>query len=189
VAVPGPQDPGGYQQRRAHGEQPPARYHQPTRQYEQAPPAAAGYEQSPAPYQREQSPVSYHEPAQPSEHVPSSQEYQRRPYQQREESPLEYQRERDRRADRTNTAANTIHVVTALIALIFVLHVVFVLFGANQRSGIVSFVYLMAKVFVLGFGDVFTPSDAKIGLVLNYGLATIIYLVVGQLIARTLRRR
>jgi hypothetical protein len=47
----------------------------------------------------------------------------------------------------------------------------------------------MAKVFVLGFGDIFTPSDAKIGLVLNYGLATIIYLVVGQLIVRTLRRR
>jgi hypothetical protein len=43
-------------------------------------------------------------------------------------------------------------------------------------------------VFVLGFGDVFTPNDAKIGLVLNYGLAALMYLVIGKLIARALRR-
>jgi hypothetical protein len=38
------------------------------------------------------------------------------------------------------------------------------------------------------FGDVFTPDDAKIGLVLNYGLAAIIYLAIGQFIAKMLRR-
>jgi hypothetical protein len=124
--------------------------------------------------------------------MPSARERRTSPYHQPpvpEESPIAYQRERDRRADRANTISNTIHVVTALIALIFVLHIVFVLSGANQSSGIVSFVYLVAKVLVLGFGDVFTPSDAKIGLVLNYGLAAIIYFVIGRLIARTLRHR
>lgn len=53
-------------------------------------------------------------------------------------------------------------MVTAIIALCFVLHLVFVLFGANQGSGVVS-VSNMTKVFVLGFGDVFTPSNAASG--------------------------
>lgn len=103
--------------------------------------------------------------------------------------PIDYQRQRDRHIDRLNTLSNTVYVVTALIALTFVLHIVFVLTGANGNSGFVSFTYFVAKVFVLGFGDVFTPTDAKIGLVLNYGLAAIIYVVVGRVVARALRRR
>jgi hypothetical protein len=138
---------------------------QPTRQYEQPPPPP------PVPYQPEPAPERYR----PADHEPS-------------ESPVDYQRERDRRHDRTNLIANTIHVVTALIAFDFVLHIVFTLFGANQNSGFVGFVYGVAKVFVLGFGDVFTPGSATIGLIANYGLAAIVYLVVGRILYRTLRR-
>lgn len=108
-------------------------------------------------------------------------------YRQRDESPVDYQRARDRRTDRTNLIANVIHVGTAFIAFVFVLHIVFTLFGANQNSGFVAFVYDVAKVFVFGFGDVFTPSDAKLGLIANYGLAAIVYLVVGRILYRTLR--
>jgi hypothetical protein len=117
-------------------------------------------------------------------------EYRRPPaeYQPSEESPVGYQRARDRRIDRTNLIANTIHVVTALVALDFVLHIVFTLFSANQNNGFVAFVYGVAKVFVFGFGDVFTPGDAKIGLIANYGLAAIVYLVVGRILYRTLQR-
>jgi len=41
---------------------------------------------------------------------------------------------------------------------------------------------------VLGLGDVFTPEDATIGVVLNYGLAALIYLVAGRIIAKALKR-
>lgn len=92
-------------------------------------------------------------------------------------------------AEHANTIANIIGVVTGLIALVFVLHIVFVVAGANHGNGFVSFVYQMSRVFVLGFGDVFTPNDAKIGVALNYGLAAALYLVVGQLINRALRNR
>jgi hypothetical protein len=78
--------------------------------------------------------------------------------------------------------------VTGSVAFIFALHVFFSLANANQNNGFVQFVYVLAKVFVLGFGDVFTPNDAKIGLVLNYGLAALVYLGIGKLIARTLRQ-
>jgi hypothetical protein len=143
------------------------------------PQVPAAYESDPyeaePPYQSE---PPYHEPYEQPRHQP-------RP----PSDPIDYQRERDRRIDRMNTLSTVIYVVSALIALTFVLHIVFVLTGANGHSGIVSFTYFVAKVFVLGFGDVFTPSDAKIGLVLNYGLAAIIYLVVGRVVARALRRR
>ncbi|GAA4212967.1 hypothetical protein [Actinocatenispora rupis] len=78
--------------------------------------------------------------------------------------------------------------VTCAVAVIFALHVFLTLAGANQGNGFVQFVYTLAKVLVLGFGDVFTPNDAKIGLVLNYGLAALIYIVIGQFVARLLRR-
>ncbi len=107
----------------------------------------------------------------------------------REESARSYQETRERREDRARTLGTVIHVAAGVIATIFVLHIVFVLFGANQGSGFVSFVYGTAKVLVFGFGDVFTPGDATIGLVLNYGLAAIVYLVVGRLLAGALRRR
>lgn len=170
-------------------EQPTTPYNRPVQRYGQAPPSVVRNEHGSDPYQYEPASARYREYAQAHEYVPRSEEYQRRPYPQPEESPIAYQRERDRRADRVTIIANVIRLATALIALCFVLHIVFVLFGANQSSGIVSFSALMAKVFLLGFGKVFTPSNATIGVVLNDGLAAIIYAVTGKLVARTLRRR
>lgn len=100
-----------------------------------------------------------------------------------------YRERRERRDDRANTLASVISVFSGLVATIFVLHIVFTLLGANEDSGVVSFVYQVAKALVLGFGDVFTPDDATLGLVLNYGLAAIVYLVIGRLVAGALRRR
>jgi len=95
---------------------------------------------------------------------------------------------RERHGNVATIVARTVAIFTGAVAFIFVLHIFFSLTGANQSNGFVQFVYGMAKVFVLGFGDVFTPDDAKIGLVLNYGVAALVYLVVGQLVARALRR-
>lgn len=79
-------------------------------------------------------------------------------------------------------------MLTALISLVFVLHIVFVVTGANQENDFVAFTYGTAKFFVFGLGDVFTPGDATIGVVLNYGLAALIYLFAGRIIARALKR-
>lgn len=157
----------------------------PTKRYEpQVPPEPAPRELDREP---EPEPDMYRRPR--AQYEPQDEPYAGdRGYRPAEESPLEYQRSRDRRSDRTNLIANTIGIVTALIALVFILHIVFTLFGANENSGFVAFDYSVAKVFVLGFGDVFTPKDAKIGLVLNYALAAVVYLVVGRILYRTLRR-
>ncbi|WP_338602721.1 hypothetical protein [Saccharopolyspora sp. SCSIO 74807] len=102
-------------------------------------------------------------------------------------------RSRDGRGDRgdsgANTLANIVDVLTSVIVLAFVLHILFVVFDANQGNQFVSAVYTLAKTLVLGLGDVFTPNDALLGVVLNYGVAALVYLVIGRLIARALRRR
>jgi hypothetical protein len=81
-----------------------------------------------------------------------------------------------------------VHLVTGIVASIFLLHILFVVFEANQGNGFVHGLYTLAKVLVLGLGDVFTPDDAKLGVVLNYGLAALLYVIVGQLVVRALRR-
>ncbi|WP_433468568.1 hypothetical protein [Spirillospora sp. CA-128828] len=82
-----------------------------------------------------------------------------------------------------------IRVITGFVAAIFLLHIVFVVFEANQGNGFVHGVYNFAKVLVLGLGDVFTPDDAKLGVALNYGLAALLYVVVGQLVISAFNRR
>lgn len=93
-----------------------------------------------------------------------------------------------RHDDGAETIAGIVRAVTTGIAAIFILHILFVVLDANQGNSFVSFIYSAAKVFVLGFGDVFTPDDAVVGVVLNYGFAALVYLVVGQLIVKLLRR-
>ena len=100
----------------------------------------------------------------------------------------DYYEERRRREEAGDTVANVVHIVTGAVAAIFALHILFVVFDANQGNEFVSFVYGLAQVLVLGLGDVFTPDDAVLGVVLNYGLAALVYLVIGRLIIKAIRR-
>jgi hypothetical protein len=99
-----------------------------------------------------------------------------------------YQYPAQPRNDGANTLARVIHVITGTVAAIFVLHILFVVFHANRGNEFVSLVYVLAKTFVLGLGDIFTPGDATLGVVLNYGIAALVYLVVGRLIAKAIAR-
>lgn len=93
-----------------------------------------------------------------------------------------------RRADNADTIARLIQGLTGVVVAIFAAHVLFVVLDANQANGFVETVYLLAKTLVLGLGDVFTPDDAVLGVVMNYGLAALVYLVAGQLVSKALRR-
>ncbi|WP_344126310.1 hypothetical protein [Saccharopolyspora halophila] len=93
-----------------------------------------------------------------------------------------------RRGDGRETAAKVVRMVVAVVVIIFALHVLFVVLDANQGNGFVSLIYTLAQTFVLGLGDVFTPDDALLGVILNYGLAALIWFIVGQFIIKLLRR-
>ncbi|WP_246536094.1 hypothetical protein [Saccharopolyspora endophytica] len=93
-----------------------------------------------------------------------------------------------RRDDSSESIAHIIRIVVGVVIAIFTLHVLFVVFDANQGNGFVSFIYTMAQVFVLGLGDVFTPDDELLGVVLNYALAALVWAVGGKLVIKALRR-
>lgn len=75
-----------------------------------------------------------------------------------------------------------------LFAAILVLHVIFVIGDANQDNGIVRFVNDWSQSLALGFEDLFTPEDAKLRVLVNYGIAALFWLIVSSVIARIIRR-
>lgn len=94
----------------------------------------------------------------------------------------------ERRDDGANLVIRIVRLVTGLASSVFLLHIAFVVLGANPANGFVDFVDNLASALVLGLGDVFTPDDATLWVVLNYGFAALVYLVVGHVIVRALRR-
>lgn len=78
--------------------------------------------------------------------------------------------------------------VGLVFAALLVLHVIFVVGDANQDNGIVSFARGWADSLALGFQDMFTPTDLKLRVLVNYGIAAIFWLVVSAIAAKILRR-
>lgn len=134
------------------------------------------------PYQ-EQSPYQQGSPQPPHQPPP----HQQQPLYQ-EEPPPSQQPSRWRSHENADTIARIVQTVTGIATAVFFLHILFVVFGANEGNGFVAFVYGLAKVLVLGLGDVFTPGDATFGVIMNYAFAAFVYIIVGRLIIRAVRR-
>lgn len=84
--------------------------------------------------------------------------------------------------------ATVVRWIGVLFALALVLHVVFTVGDANPENGIVSFVRNWADWVSLGFKDLFTPTDAKLKVLVNFGIAAIFWLVVTAIVAKIVRR-
>lgn len=86
------------------------------------------------------------------------------------------------------SAGRFVLLVAAVIAVIIVLHIVFVLIGANTGNTIVSTDANWAYHLAAWFRGLFTPKDYKLSVFLNYGLAALFYLVVGRILASAVER-
>ncbi|MFL5821690.1 MAG: hypothetical protein ACJ76S_13495 [Solirubrobacteraceae bacterium] len=75
-------------------------------------------------------------------------------------------------------------IVAALIALAIVLHVL----GANPRNGIAAVIHDVARTLVGPFDGMFTVRDRRVELAVNWGIAMVVYLIVGWLISRLFTR-
>lgn len=75
-----------------------------------------------------------------------------------------------------------------IVAAVLVLQVFFVVGSANPANTIVSWVRGWADIFALGFQDLFEPSDAKLRVLVNFGLAALFWLIVSGIVARIIRR-
>jgi hypothetical protein len=87
-----------------------------------------------------------------------------------------------------SVAASIVRWAGLVFAAFLVIHVIFVVGSANPANGIVSFVRGWADSLALGFHDLFTPSDEKLRVLVNYGIAAIFWLVVSAILARIIRR-
>ena len=61
-------------------------------------------------------------------------------------------------------------------------------FKANRHNGIVSTMHDVAKWLVGPFDGMFTPKDRKLGVAISWGIALVVYVIVGRFIASALRR-
>ncbi len=84
--------------------------------------------------------------------------------------------------------ASLLRIVGLVIVAILVLHIVLTLLDANPANFLTQFVSEWAAMFNLGLGDLFTPTQPKLAVTLNYGVAAIVWLVVTTLVVRLVRR-
>ena len=84
--------------------------------------------------------------------------------------------------------AGLVRWIGLIFAAFLVLYVIFVIGDANAANGIVSFVKGWAESVSLGFKDLFQPSDPKLSVLVNYGIAAIFWLVVSGILAKVIRR-
>jgi hypothetical protein len=83
-----------------------------------------------------------------------------------------------------HTAARVISGVGALFAVIEVVYILLILFGANTANAFFRFVQSLAEPLALFFPGLFNLANDKLEIIINYGLAAIFWLVVTGIIAR-----
>jgi len=76
-------------------------------------------------------------------------------------------------------AARIISVVIGAIIAVLLLHILFVLLSANVDNPLVVFISGLAGWFGWLFTDLFTVGNAQLSVLLNYGLAIVVYAAIG----------
>ena len=84
--------------------------------------------------------------------------------------------------------ARLIRLAAIILALIIALGIAFKALGANSHNTIVSAVHDGGKALAKPFNDMFKIDGAKATLALNWGIALLVYLVIGLAVARFVAR-
>jgi ribose/xylose/arabinose/galactoside ABC-type transport system permease subunit len=87
-----------------------------------------------------------------------------------------------------NLIARIVWIVATLVAIVIVVGIAFVVLEANTSNSIVSAVHDAAKFLVGPFDGLFNMKDHKLEVGVNWGIAALVYLFVGRLVARLLAR-
>ncbi|MDX3658044.1 hypothetical protein PV646_12120 [Streptomyces sp. ID05-26A] len=85
-------------------------------------------------------------------------------------------------------AAGIVSWVGLALAVVLVVHVVLTVGGANPGNVITSTVAAVAEPVALAFKDLFSPSDAKLRVIVNFGLAALFWLGVRAIVLKLVRR-
>ena len=77
-----------------------------------------------------------------------------------------------------------VRLAAAVVAAIIVAGILFIVLDANSSNDIVSTVDDAARTLVGPFDDMFSFDNAKTAVAVNWGIAALVYLIAGALIAR-----
>ena len=86
------------------------------------------------------------------------------------------------------TLARAVRLATTIAVLLLVAGILIHLLGANTSNGIVSAVNDAAEWLAQPFNNVFNLTNAKARVAVNWGIAAVVYAVVGSVIATLLAR-
>lgn len=84
--------------------------------------------------------------------------------------------------------ADVVRWVGLLFAVVLVVHVLLTVGGANPDNGITQFFDNVAQPLALAFKDLFTPENADLRVLVNYGIAALFWLVLSAIASRMIRR-
>jgi len=84
--------------------------------------------------------------------------------------------------------ARLVSLVTAVVVGLIVIAIVLVLLEANRSNDIVDWLVGAGEFLAEPFDNVFSPDGHKARVGVNWGLAAVVYALVGGLIVRLLRR-
>jgi hypothetical protein len=84
--------------------------------------------------------------------------------------------------------ASLVKLVCGLIALLLVVYIVFTVGKANPANPWAVFVSTWAQKFDLGLANLFEPSTPWLAVLINYGVPAIIWLVIGAVLGKVIRR-
>jgi hypothetical protein len=81
-----------------------------------------------------------------------------------------------------------VSVLTTAVVAVLAVHILFVVFEANTANEIVGTIADWADDLAWNFRDVFEPAEAKARIAVNYGLAALVYLILGRIVVNLIRR-
>jgi hypothetical protein len=85
-------------------------------------------------------------------------------------------------------AAALVSVATGLVVLVIVIGIGFVVLKANPHNSVVHAIRDVGSWLTQPFHHMFTPRGHSQRIAVNWGLAAVVYLIGGNVIARLLRR-
>ena len=86
------------------------------------------------------------------------------------------------------TLARVVRVATGVVVVLIVAGILIHVLDANTSNAIVSFFDDAARWLTQPFHGIFNLDDRKAQLAVNWGLAAVVYAIVGSVIARLLAR-
>jgi hypothetical protein len=89
---------------------------------------------------------------------------------------------------RRGGAAGIVELVTSVVVTIIVIGIVLVLLGANRHNTLVGWFLDASRWLTTPFHGVFSGRPPKQDALLNWGLAAVVYAIVGGLAARLAAR-